>query len=198
MNIIIDAYNVLKKQDGKSYISGQVRDAFVSLIRRYANKRGHSVQLVFDGGISHWPIERKNGKFSVVYSGTGQTADDYIKDYVKKIHNMDNFLLVSSDYALCSWVSDRGVVSIDSSEFHSIVEERLGKVTGKSKKKGSGTLVKTSLENNKWIDHLMIVHTELTNKKDETGYENEPFARKKADRIDSKKNKKIMNLLRRL
>ena len=116
MILIIDGYNILKQQQGVHFIDDAVRRRFIHGVAAYARNSGNKVVIVFDG-VAHDDAYEKYGRaVQVIYSGARETADDYIKRYVKTHRNKD-LMLVTSDREL-NRVADRyDVPSLDAHEF---------------------------------------------------------------------------------
>ena len=152
MILLIDGYNVIKQKLGKSYVSDDERESFISMLGRYAKKRQHDIILCFDGGDSMYPFNEKMHGITINYSGYNESADCVIKELLKKYKNKDT-LLVSSDRELKDYAKINNVESIDSSFFYSRVTEKL---SGNVFKKVSGEVQKLDSENNdEELDQLM-------------------------------------------
>lgn len=100
------------------------RSTFIAQLGAYAAKRKHDLVVVFDGGpYDRAYCEHQNG-VEVVYSGSAQTADEYICNYMTMRQNVE-LLLVSSDHELCTYADRLDFVSIDSCYFYRIVQDML-------------------------------------------------------------------------
>lgn len=126
MVIVVDAYNVLKKERGSQYITSRERTLFIEKLNEYARIKKHTVIVVFDGGDFHWPARIKEGLVSVIYSGDRYTADEVIKTLASSLPG--DSLLVSSDRALCNYALNYKIHSLDPEEFN---EHWLAAILGK-------------------------------------------------------------------
>ena len=99
MILLIDGYNILKRQYRVRMISEVMRTRFIKGIAAYTRQSGNKVVIVFDGMAQDDAYEEYGRGVQVVYSGTRETADDYIKRYVEKHHTKD-LMLVTSDREL--------------------------------------------------------------------------------------------------
>ena len=99
MKLIIDGYNLLKHIVGADFVDEQRRKMFIEQIARYSHKKMLPILLVFDGGPSIYPSREKHNGVEVVYSGTKESADDYIKQYIEDVPT-HNLMLISSDREL--------------------------------------------------------------------------------------------------
>lgn len=126
MILLIDGYNVIKQALIKSRITNIEREQFIKQLSKYHKVSGHKIELVFDGGSYEWPAREKLFNVYLIYSGYNETADHYIKRYLKK-HRALDILLVSSDRDICNCAMKLGLECIDSREFYKIMLQRLRK-----------------------------------------------------------------------
>jgi predicted RNA-binding protein with PIN domain len=116
MILVIDGYNILKRQHGVQFVDEVVRKRFIHGLAGYARYSGNKVLVVFDGGAHDDAYDDYGRSVQVVYSGTRETADDYIKRYIKT-HAHKDLMLVTSDREL-NRIADRyEVPSLDAHEF---------------------------------------------------------------------------------
>lgn len=152
MLIVIDGYNLLKQVLRETMISEFRREQFIKQLSAYAAKKSHKIIVVFDAGpFSRSTKERMHGIY-VVYSGTRETADDYIRDYVEA-HKSEDLLLVTSDRELRRHAAARSVESIESIQFYAMVQEAIKK---QAAQKGlTVQTIKTSQDADHELDALM-------------------------------------------
>lgn len=127
MIIVIDAYNVLKQCIHDREIAEHERAHFLSELSSYGRKKRHKLIVVFDGGANEWPTKERSDGTCVIYSGYHETADDYIKTYLKK-HRMQDILLVSSDRELNRVADNLDIPSLDAADFYRIIKDEVEKV----------------------------------------------------------------------
>ena len=102
--VIIDGYNVIHADDElKSIVRTDLRRARKELsdrIARYLKRRKIRVTLVFDGhgGLTDVDIPVP-GTFQILYSCSGQTADELILQILRESRNPRAFTVVTSDMA---------------------------------------------------------------------------------------------------
>ena len=85
MIIIVDGYNVLKTIHATPNIVTETqRTAFINSVSRYGTQKNHTFYIVFDAGPSRSPITEKKRGTTIIYTGTHQSADDYIIHLAKK------------------------------------------------------------------------------------------------------------------
>ncbi len=134
MILVIDAYNVLKQVSPEIFIQEPQRTHFLHQVARYGKAKGHKMVVVFDGGPYDRPYKQQGKGIVIVYSGTQESADDYIRSYIEQTKTYE-LLLISSDRALCKWALQRGVESIDSVAFYAIIQQPGKKATKQENKK---------------------------------------------------------------
>lgn len=123
MELIIDAYNILKQITHHLYIEDKERSAFIKKLIRYAAYKQNQVTLVFDGAApDNKPSQEQLGLVSVIYAGGGTQADTFIQRYAKK-HKGRDLLLVSSDRQLCDAVAAYAIPSLDALLFYTMLEQ---------------------------------------------------------------------------
>lgn len=122
-HLLIDGYNVIGTlhKDLK-----RVRDEFVNLLIRYKKIRGHDITVVFDGhgGLSSKETIQKTGSIEVVYTPAGKTADQYIKERLKKNTSM-HYIVISSDRDIVRAAFSAGSVAVASDVFLQRLEDAL-------------------------------------------------------------------------
>ena len=131
---------------------------------------------------------------SVVHSGFGESADDWIKKYMQQ-HKGHDLLLVSTDRELGGAVRRLGITCIDSMDFYRLLQE--GCAGHNESAHAQGALVKTADREMPELDDLMqqgsrIVHSKLD---DLVAAKEE---RKSAAHMVSKKEREMLKKLKKL
>lgn len=192
MIIVIDAYNVLKSVY-RGYITERERQTFIDQLAAYNTMRGHTIILVFDGGVTVWPEKQVYDNISIVYPGIEQSADDYIKKYIKD-HRAHELLLVSSDRELTHIAEQYKVVHIGAFDFYTFLHGSVSKKETQKKIMQSQPKKLYPGKGSRELDQLMQEDQQ------------EPFEyiepddlskKNKKDKL-SKKEKKIAALLKKL
>ena len=124
MILLIDAYNMLKQLVHDRDIGQTERTRFVTLLKKYAQRKKHHLIIVFDGGPYQWVHKEHQGDVNLVYSGVRQTADDYISYYLQQ-HQHKDILLVSADHELTLIASNLSIASINPMDFYALVQQAL-------------------------------------------------------------------------
>jgi predicted RNA-binding protein with PIN domain len=103
--IIIDGYNVIYADPGlqKKLAGGgteRAREGLLARIRAYLEERNVRVTVVFDGRGGLTDAEAIiPGRLQVIYSASGQTADEVIVETLHLAANPREFIVVTSDMA---------------------------------------------------------------------------------------------------
>lgn len=154
MIIVIDAYNVLKQALHAQHISEADRMRFIKQVGVYGNLKGHKMIVVFDGGAHERPNQERIHGVYVVYSGTRESADDYIREYLQN-HRALDLLVVSCDRQICSWAAKSNIPSLESLDFYRLLHMSLqGKEESQMQSKARQAF-KTSKGEESEIDILM-------------------------------------------
>lgn len=178
MKIVIDGYNVLKQIYKTTYISEADRYRFLQSLAAYANKKNHTILILFDGGPSAWALQEKvSKKVRSCYVGTGKSADDYIKSIIEDAESK-SLLIVTDDAQISSYAQRHDIVSIHVSAFYACMQEALvpfqehGRTTVVQ-----GPVTKLSSTSSPEIDQLMESLSQSTyTKPDDQVLERQPKA----------------------
>jgi len=100
--ILIDGYNVIHADEQLKKTAARqlekARGALIEMIRAYAGRKKMQVTLVFDGAGGLTDTESiVPGKFQVLFSSRGQTADDLILKALRDSKNPREYIVVTSD-----------------------------------------------------------------------------------------------------
>lgn len=193
MIIIIDGYNVLKQASRSDYVSETQKMQFIKQLGIYAKHKGHKIVLVFDGGSFEWPHKDRVHGIYVIHVGCKETADEYIKRYVKSFREND-LLLVSTDRALGRVAHALGVSSLDAQDFYLILKDEI-QATGLKNIPREDKAVKLTDEELEEIDQLMQEVDRVQTKTDDLMSPERIMPRKQQL---SKSEKKMMQKLKKL
>jgi len=191
MVLLIDGYNVLKQVFYDRKVGRQERKDFIAQLGAYGKKKQHKVVLVFDGGPYERDWQEKVAGVYVIYSGTLESADDYIKRYLKKNKELD-LLLISSDRELRSAAARCGIESMRSHEFYKAVQDALKSGAGKTAKESD--IVKLSEDQDLELDELMREGSKKVQSKVEDFVGHKKSRKSKAHRPKKKERKKLKKL----
>lgn len=195
MIILIDGYNVLKQAVSPGTLSEYERKKFINQLGKYAKKKGHKIVLVFDGGPFDWASKARESGIYVVYAGANETADDYIKQYLKDNKSLD-ILLISSDNDIRRTAAFLGIEALDSNEFYTIMQQALG--TGNAQKNIRETkAIKTTENKHEELDLLMQEASKVVQYKTEDFIEGAESRKSKAHK-SSKKNRRRLKKIKKL
>lgn len=192
MILVLDGYNILKKIKHTSYISDTERQKFIKQLNHYAHQKKLSLILVFDGGPFQWPATEKISTYlTVVYSGTRETADDYIKQYLEE-HKGADLLLVSSDRELVQHAHQFHTPSLDSYEFSHFLQTMENPIKTPPTKTDHQTKKLTERTHNE-LDALME-QLKIPNQKSE----DVTLQKKRSSQKLSKKERQILQKIKKL
>jgi uncharacterized protein len=127
MHILIDGYNLIRQSDTIRRFERQSleagRNALITFLAGYRQKKGHKITVVFDGWESGPAQEERDysSGINILYSRRGEKADEVIKRIIA--HTDEEILVVSSDREISSYAARRGKTAISSPEFETIIKK---------------------------------------------------------------------------
>jgi predicted RNA-binding protein with PIN domain len=125
MVLLIDGYNLLRnifhKQKGK--LDKQRKD-LIQQLSYYKKKKNLEIVLVFDGGLFNHATREIRGGVAVIFSGQHSNADDWIYKYVNK-NKEKEILLVTQDRELINRCGKHNVDSLDVADFYKLLQDVL-------------------------------------------------------------------------
>jgi hypothetical protein len=128
LELIIDGYNLIRQSDTFRRLDArkleQGRDALLARLAAYKKARNHPITVVFDGWGGFSPVSTVQSQqgIMVVYTGKGETADEWIK---RKIEKMQYGAVVTSDRDIGRSAERAGLVVIPSRLFERRMEAAL-------------------------------------------------------------------------
>jgi uncharacterized protein len=127
MHILIDGYNLIRQSDTIRRFERQSleagRDALITFLAGYRQKKNHRITVVFDGWKSGSAQEERDysAGINILYSRHGEKADEVIKRIIA--HTDEEILVVSSDREISSFAIKRGKTALSSPEFETIIRK---------------------------------------------------------------------------
>ena len=102
VRILVDGYSLLHNwpelAEGSPRHSEQARDALVDMLTQYQDASGTPVTIFFDGAGKHRRPKNESGRaVEVLYSSSGQTADDLIERAAHRFQDYGEVLVVTDD-----------------------------------------------------------------------------------------------------
>jgi predicted RNA-binding protein with PIN domain len=197
MEIIIDAYNLLK-QLTNGPLGEWERSRFISTMQSYAHKKQHTVTIVFDGGSYERPFLEDFDDITVVYSGFKLTADDYIKNLLPRLYP-NNALIVTADRAICHAADNHNITSINPPDFMRFVHKAVNTamhVVMRSKDKPKP--LHASAKDHLSIDELMEAASNVIIDKDQMIEHDETHDRRAPKKVLSKTERKLETIVKKL
>ena len=122
MNYIIDGYNLAFKISAiaPNLKKGQTDLAIKQLtqfVRSRIKNRKNKIIIVFDGRNMQGQLQSQISGIKLMFSHKPQTADDIIRDFIRKTPNIENWYVVSSDNEIIFTAQDHGAKTLKSTEF---------------------------------------------------------------------------------
>ena len=106
VRILVDGYSLLHSWPelarGKARYSAAARTELIHSLRQYGDAISTPITVVFDGAgpAPNVAVEvPSTPEMEIIYSKSGQTADDIIERVTAKLVNYGDVLVVSNDYA---------------------------------------------------------------------------------------------------
>jgi len=197
MILLIDGYNVLKQVFHKKTIDEHERVAFAKQLGKYAKHKGHKIVLVFDGGPFDFTTKDRVFGVYLVYAGTQETADDYIKRYLEEHKSLD-ILLVSSDLDIRNFAGKRNIESIESPVFYTIFKDSVKGMSPEQIKADKEKAARKIAEGNEEeFDEIMQKASKVVEVKSEDFLGQHEIRNSSSQKI-SKKEKKRLKQIKKL
>jgi predicted RNA-binding protein with PIN domain len=154
VRILVDGYNLIHaicRETGRSNIllhnwpelapgaarhSEAARDALVEMLTQYQDIKGTPITIFFDGAGSRRskPKSDAAGTVEVLFSSTGQTADDMIERAAHRFQEYGEVLVVTDDYAERDMVSGFGGSVASCANFIGIIGDAQAELHDKLKR----------------------------------------------------------------
>ncbi|MBN1473418.1 MAG: NYN domain-containing protein [Syntrophaceae bacterium] len=129
MFIIIDGYNLIRQSSKlrryELYSLQAGRQALVSRLSEYQQKKGHKITVVFDGWQGEEREEERDryNNVDIIYSRYGEDADTVIKRLAAQ--SEEETVVVSSDREIASFAASMGNTVLSSVEFESVMNRAI-------------------------------------------------------------------------
>jgi predicted RNA-binding protein with PIN domain len=150
MAYLIDGNNLLGRIAPHELREPHGREGLVGRLLAYQRVTRARILLVFDGNPEPEPTTiTVNPKFTILFPGEGQSADDLIQDIVRRQTDRRRFFVVSSDRTIREFAKASGVAPVTSETFARELREAL-KERKKQKEMEKRTDSPSPLEVNLW------------------------------------------------
>jgi predicted RNA-binding protein with PIN domain len=119
MPYIIDGNNLIGASPDIALDDPEARSKLVAMVRKFHERRGTSVVIVFDG--EPWTGLARDltaDKLRILFPRPGQSADDVIKNLLEGYRQPNDVVMVSSDRELKRHARDHGAKAVNSIEFY--------------------------------------------------------------------------------
>jgi len=132
--ILVDGYSLLhgwpELAPGKPRHSAAARDELIHRLTLYRDAIGTPITIVFDGANADRRLStvESTPELEILYSRTGQTADEIIERVAHRISDYGEVLAVTDDYAERDTVIAMGGMASSCLSFIQAVENALGEL----------------------------------------------------------------------
>jgi predicted RNA-binding protein with PIN domain len=130
IRILVDGYSLLHNwpelAEGAPRHSEAARDALVEMLQSYQDASGTPVTVFFDGrGARRKPKNASTNAVEVLFSSTGQTADDLIERAAHRFQPYGEVLVVTDDFAERDTVAGFGGSVASGGNFIAMIQNAL-------------------------------------------------------------------------
>jgi predicted RNA-binding protein with PIN domain len=131
VRILVDGYSLLHNwpelAEGSPRHSEAARDALVEMLTQYQDANGTPVTVFFDGAGKRRskPKNDSGSAVEVLFSNSGQTADDLIERAAHRFQEYGEVLVVTDDYAERNMVSGFGGSVASCNNFIRMIDDAL-------------------------------------------------------------------------
>jgi predicted RNA-binding protein with PIN domain len=130
VRVLIDGYSLLhhwpELAEGAPRHSETARDALVELLQQYQDASGTPVTVFFDGrGRKAKPKNQSAKSVEVLFSSSGQTADDLIERAAHRFQAYGEVLVVTEDFAERDTVTGFGASVASCGNFIAMIQNAL-------------------------------------------------------------------------
>jgi hypothetical protein len=132
VRILVDGYSLLHRwpelAEGAPRHSEAARDALVEMLAQYEDASGTPITVFFDGvGARRGkPRNQAGGSVEVIFSSSGQTADDLIERAAHRFQDYGEVLVVTDDFAERNIVGGFGGSVASCANFIGMIRDALG------------------------------------------------------------------------
>jgi len=134
VRILIDGYSLLHNWPelaaGAPRYSERARDALIDMLQQYQDSCGTPVTVFFDGQRARYtkPAKAASHVVEVLYSTSGQTADDLIERAAHRFQDYGEVLVVTDDFAERDTVFASGASVASCANFIRMIDQALNQL----------------------------------------------------------------------
>jgi predicted RNA-binding protein with PIN domain len=132
VRILVDGYSLLHNwpelAPGRSRFSAAAREELIQRLTLYQDAVGTPVTIFFDGQTGGTGVASSRPEVEVLYSHSGQTADDMIERATHRFHDYGEVLAVTDDHAERETVLSLGGMAASCLNFIQSVENTLAEI----------------------------------------------------------------------
>ena len=140
MQYIIDGYNLLFRVRTSKHTLADQRDAILKNLELKSRKIGIDVVIVFDAQFQEDATSKSHlGVLEIIFTKTGETADDKILRLIKAYPDPQKVTVVTSDRQLASYSRKRLAQTLTVEAFIRLIQSRYQNKINPKKTKASTT-----------------------------------------------------------
>ena len=134
VRILVDGYSLLhgwpQLAPGKARHSEAARDELIRILTLYQDMAHTPITVFFDGSgkVRNAPGEKSSARVEVLFSTTGQTADQMIERVAHRMAEYGEVMVVTDDYAERDTVVNLGGTSSSCDNFIRMIENALAEL----------------------------------------------------------------------
>jgi len=134
IRILVDGYSLLHNwpalAPGQPRHSAAAREELIHVLTQYGDALGTPITIVFDGSGAPpgTPKTHSTPELEVLYSKSGQTADDMIERAAHRLGEFGEVLVVTDDHAVRETVLSLGGLASSCLNFIQTIESTLGEL----------------------------------------------------------------------
>ena len=130
--ILVDGYSLLHQwpevAPGKPRHSLAAREELISRLTQYHDACGTPITIIFDGASGTIGETESNPDVEILYSRTGQTADQIIERVTHRLKEFGEVLVVTDDFAERDTVTSAGGMTSSCLNFIKTVDDTLSQM----------------------------------------------------------------------
>lgn len=184
MHYLIDGYNLLFRVVGQPCSLRQERERLIEILDTFAENLNLDITIVFDSAFYEGESSRSHfHSLEIVFTSLGETADEYIIDFLHFVKASRNEIIVTSDKSLARISRSLGASTLSIEKF--MMKLRSQKNVSNSEKKQKREFKKQKQPLKK--DHFLSPISKGASSFDLLEYYLEVFEKKLQDEEDSKR-----------
>ena len=117
MAYLIDGHNLIGQLPDLSLTDPDDEAKLVQKLLSFSARTGKRCVVVFDSGLPGGKSRLSTGKVEVIFASARSSADDVMKERIKRVRDPGQWIVVSNDHAVLNAARARRMTTISSAEF---------------------------------------------------------------------------------